>query len=539
VRTSRRSAVLLLALGAFLLLAASASATVTVVAASGIDPTENPSIITLGVVGSGGEDPSVRFESPDITVNNSNGVVLSQSAADQGCTQDANLLKVTCPDVFGDFQAQFDGNNDGLSEQVCFHTGEVDMGDGTNDYQGPACLQPLVYAVYGGSGEDSFSGSDNTQSQTVDEFTGNGGNDTLYGGGGNDVIDGGDGNDPAIDGGAGNDQLAGGAGDDVIRGDDGNDVENGGPGNDRIGYSPGVSNDDDTGADTLIGGPGDDRLLLDNHSGGMNISLDGQPNDGSPGEGDNVGSDFEHIDGTTSSDVFTGSAGSDQFSGGSGDDEIHGGGGDDNLSGGGGDDRVYGEGGNDKVEGTNGADIVDGGPGSDQIYGDIASCSVFCNSDPDQLFARDGERDIVDCGGGADQAQVDQLDIVAFCSTVDRQTVGGAGPGGGPAGGGAAAFTFTVGKSIKLKALLKKGLVVRLKCAGACKVAATLSYKGKKLGSGRKTLHKAGNVRLAVRIGKKARAKVRRLRGKKLTLRIKVTSAGKTTTLTRKVKLKR
>jgi Ca2+-binding RTX toxin-like protein len=544
VRTSRRSAVLLLALAAFLLSATSASATLTVVAATGIDPTENPSIITLGVVGSGGEDPSVRFEDPDITVNNSGGVVLSQSAADQGCTQDSNNLKVTCPDgVFGDFQAAFDGNNDGLSEQVCFHTGEVDMGDGTNNYQGPACLQPLVYTVFGGSGEDSFSGSNNTQSKTVDQFAGQGGNDTLFGGYGDDVSVGGDGNDFVTDS-AGNDQLYGEGGDDVIRGDEGNDIEDGGPGNDRIGYSPGVSNDDDTGADKLNGGPGDDRLILDGHSGGMNISLDGQPNDGSPGEGDNVGSDFEHIDGTNSNDVFTGSAGHDQFSGGQGDDEIHGGGGDDDLYGGSGDDRLYGDAGNDKVQGANGSDIVDGGPGQDQLSGDIASCSFSCTFDPDQLFARDGEQDTVDCGGGADRAQVDTLDIVAFCSLVDRQAVPGASGGGGPGGGGgaggaASALALQVGKSVKLRALLKKGLLVRLKCAAACKVVATLSYKGKKLGVGRKTLRRAGKVRLSVKIGKKARAKVRRLKGKKLTLRIKVTSRGKTTTLTRKVTLKR
>ena len=56
---------------------------------------------------------------------------------------------------------------------------------------------------------------------------------------------------------------------------------------------------------------------------------------------------------------------------------------------------------------------------------------------------------------------------------------------------------------------------------------------------GRKTLRKAGTARVIVRIAKKSRAKVRRLRGKKLTLRVKVTSNRKTTTLTRKVKLKR
>jgi Ca2+-binding RTX toxin-like protein len=528
MRTRRRSAVLLLALAAFLLSAASASATLTVVADE-----SDPGHMILQIQGTGGEDPSVRIEAPNITINNSGGVVLDPSAT--RCSQDSNNLKVTCDDAYHDFQAIFDGGNDGLSVEPCFPSIEVDMGDGTNNFQSPGCLQPLVVQAFGGCGEDSFSGSNNTQSKTVDQFAGNGGNDTLFGGYGNDVSFGGDGNDFVTDS-AGNDELRGEGGDDVIRGADGNDIEDGGAGNDRIGYSPGVSNDDDTGADQLIGGPGDDRLLLDNHSGGMNITLDGVANDGSPGEGDNVASDFEHIDGTRSADVFTGGPGNDQFSGGSGDDEIHGGAGGDNLSGDGGDDRVYGEAGNDKVEGTNGADIVDGGPGNDQIYGDIASCSVFCNFDPDQIFARDGERDVVDCGGGADQAQVDSLDIVAFCSNVDRSPPPA---GGGPGGGGGAASPLVVGKSVKLKTLVKRGLVLRYKCAAACKVVATLTYKGKKLGAGRKTLRRAGTARVVVKIARKSRAKVRRLAGKKLTLRVKVTSKRKTTTLTRKVKLKR
>ena len=74
-----------------------------------------------------------------------------------------------------------------------------------------------------------------------------------------------------------------------------------------------------------------------------------------------------------------------------------------------------------------------------------------------------------------------------------------------------------VAKSVKLKRLIKTGLWFRFTCAAACKVTATL----------------------VVRIAKKSRAKVRRLKGKKLTLRFKVTSSGKTTTLTRTVKLKR
>jgi hypothetical protein len=199
------------------------------------------------------------------------------------------------------------------------------------------------------------------------------------------------------------------------------------------------------------------------------------------------------------------------------------------------------------VYGSYGDDDVDGGSGRDSVFGDLASCSSFtCPAGNDRLFIRDGEQDLANCGAGADTVQADQLDVFSVdgfqaCEAVDRATVGGGGPGGaGPGGGGAAsALALQVGKSIKLKALLKRGLGLRLTCAGACKVVATLSYKGKKLGAGRKTRSGAGNVRLAAKIARKSRAKVRRLRGKKLTLRVKVTSAGKTTTLTRKVKLKR
>jgi hypothetical protein len=68
---------------------------------------------------------------------------------------------------------------------------------------------------------------------------------------------------------------------------------------------------------------------------------------------------------------------------------------------------------------------------------------------------------------------------------------------------------------------------------------ATLSSKGKNLGAGRKTLSRAGTAGVVVRIAKKSRARVRRLTGKTVKLRVKVTAKGKTTTLTRNVKLKR
>ena len=68
---------------------------------------------------------------------------------------------------------------------------------------------------------------------------------------------------------------------------------------------------------------------------------------------------------------------------------------------------------------------------------------------------------------------------------------------------------------------------------------AQIKRKAKKLGAGRRTLLKAGGVRLKVTIARNARSKVRRLTGKTLTLRVRVTTASATTTATRKVKLKR
>jgi Ca2+-binding RTX toxin-like protein len=424
--------------------------------------------------------------------------------------------------------------HDGSDEpdiRECFNQVDLDLGEGSaNRVTPPPGCAGGVFNVTGRSGPDRVA-VDGVASSSLNINANLGaGNDSFLGGDGNDVAHGGDGND-TLSSSAGNDQHFGEGGDDDIRGGPGNDVEDGGAGDDHIGGRLGLSSgrDNDQGADTVRGGDGTDELVLESHAGGMAISLDGQANDGTGAEGDNIGSDFERIDGTNGDDVFHGSPGGDNFHAGGGGDEIHGGDGGDNLAGDGGGDRVFGDAGNDIVEGTNGADLVDGGPGSDQIYGDIANCSVFCNLDADQLLARDGERDVVDCGGGADTAQVDSLDVVAFCSVVDRQ--------GPPVV--ASGLALKVGKSIKLKALLKRGLTVRLRCAAACKVAATLSYKGKKLGTGRKTLRRAGNVRLAVKIGKKARRRVRRLKGKKLTLRVKVTAAGKTTTLTRKVTLKR
>lgn len=427
--------------------------------------------------------------------------------------------------------------NDAPVFQACFAVIDLNLGEGgTNSVQVPSCTGG-AFNVTSGAGQDSVT-ADTGSAMDITANLG-AGDDTFAGGDGNDIAYGGDGHDYLIRS-AGNDQHFGEGGSDDIMGGPGNDVEDGGPGDDRIGFSAGISNDDDQGADTLRGGDGTDTLLLNAHAGGMAITLDGLANDGAPGEGDNVASDFEHIEGTGANDVFTGSPGPDRFLGGMGNDEIRGGAGDDHLSGDSGDDRVFGEAGNDKVEGTNGADRVDGGAGLDQIYGDIAGCSVFCSFDSDEIFARDGERDTVDCGGGADTAHVDGLDVVAFCTVVNRLDLTAPTPTPTPIPAPAAVPALQVTGSIRSKALLSRGLSVRLTCPGACMGVAELRYTSKKLGAARAKLLTAGRVAFVVKMSANGRKTLRGIKRGKLTLWLRVTdAAGKTTTVSRTISFKR
>ena len=534
MRTSLRSAVPLLALGAFLFLATSASA-----------GTLSYDGDTLVFTAGDNLNHQVQFRLSDDGANDEVIDVQTIASAPGDCFYVVDPTWVSCP---GHAQMRADlgaGNDTVFTARDCFTGYVINLGDGTNENDfNTGCPVPASATVTSGSGDDTLRGG---PAGTTTTIAAGGGADDVIGGDGNDTIHGDEGADD-LDGNGGNDQVLGEGGPDAIRGDAGNDTEDGGPGDDDIGYSGGISDDNDQGADDVRGGSGTDRLRLDAHLGGMTIALDDLANDGSAAEGDNIHSDIENIEGTSSGDFFTGSAGADNFDGGNGADTIHGAGGDDTLTGGSNGDHVYGDAGNDTVYGSYGDDVVDGGPGRDSVFGDLASCSSFtCPAGNDQLYLRDGEQDLANCGAGADTVQADQVDVFSVdgfqaCESVDRGTVGaGTGTAGGGGGGtpAASALALRAGTWIRLKALLKKGLVVRLRCAAPCKVAATLSSKGKRLGAGRKTLRNAGSVRLAVRIAKKARPKVRRLRGKKLTLRVKVTAGGRTTTVTRKVKLKR
>jgi Ca2+-binding RTX toxin-like protein len=225
-----------------------------------------------------------------------------------------------------------------------------------------------IEIVTGGWANDSISGSADAETLSG----GPGGNDILNGLGGGDTLNGGEGNDT----------LNGGDGDDTLYGDDDNDVLNGGAGEDNL--------DGGIGKDTIAGGAGIDvakyfRILA------VTVRLDNLANDGEAGEGDNVKSDVEDLQGGSEPDTFVGSAlpnaffgnaGADVLNGGAGNDELWGGSGADQIVGGSGQDTLLGHGGDDRLDSRDTvADYDACGAGTDQVMRNVgdsveADCEV-------------------------------------------------------------------------------------------------------------------------------------------------------------------
>lgn len=157
-------------------------------------------------------------------------------------------------------------------------------------------------------------------------------------------VDAGDGNDsvtlagvtlPAtLNDGAGDDTITGGSGNDTFVGSSGNDILVGGPGNDSFGDAGGA------GADSLSGATGTDTADYSNRSAPVSVRLDDIAGDGAAGEGDNVRSDIETVNGGAGPDTLIGSTAADTLRGNGGDDLLDGRGGADVLAGGNGDDTA-------------------------------------------------------------------------------------------------------------------------------------------------------------------------------------------------------
>ena len=379
---------------------------------------------------------------------------------------------------------------------------------------GTTVAVPLT--MLGGAGNDTL--ADENEVTVARRFEGGPGNDAIQAEDGTDVVLGADGND-VLDGGAGNDEVRGGAGDDTVRGDryaePGADIVDGGEGNDL----------------------GDEWSIPSSSSNPpVNITQDGLAGDGRPGENDNVTSIerfssgmYGTLEGTPAADdiVTFGQDGGMVVRSLGGDDQIQTGSQKDDLDGGAGADTIAGGFGDDTITGGPGADVIvaDGGT----VYCGYYTCEVpFGN---DRVLARDGEVDSVDCGVGQDSVEADVDDVVAAnCETVSRPsgtttttnttttTTTTTGPDAGPAGG-----------APTLKLL--KGLSFSVSCAGACKVTAQLRYKGKVVGTARRT----GSGKATIRLSKAGKRRLRRVRRAKLTLKVVVG----TTTLTRKVSYRR
>ena len=124
--------------------------------------------------------------------------------------------------------------------------------------------------------------------------------------------------------------LVGGSGPDFLQGGSPNTNQwlYGGPGNDNFvqgGTGAGDSND------TIYGGPGVDVVNYSARTISVNVTLDGNPNDGSTAEIDNIGVDVENVVTGSGADLVVGNANSNVLDAGSGINTIQGLGGDDSF----------------------------------------------------------------------------------------------------------------------------------------------------------------------------------------------------------------
>lgn len=333
----------------------------------------------------------------------------------------------------GDSAASLDVARDPAGMRITSAAGPLTVGSGCRAVGSTAATCPFHQIESKlGAGDDrlrldlptetgdggSFAGAEVAGGPGDDWIGGVGGGWHLYGEGGNDhlIVEGGGGGAPAggatMHGGDGNDELRAnttigghffdGAGDDLIVGSESLD--------DQLHDGPG--------ADVFHGGGGQrDTVSYADRTTGVSVDLDGEADDGAPGEHDLIDSDVENVTGSLGDDTITGSAernaidglaGDDTLDGGDGIDELRGGYGDDLLEGGGGDDVLFNDEGRFDVppgEGP-GADEFRGGDGIDGVAYASAETPVTASLDGLRNDGRDGENDLIgpdveEIGGGS------------------------------------------------------------------------------------------------------------------------------------------
>ncbi len=322
--------------------------------------------------------------------------------------------------------------------------------NGADTFDGEGGLDVVSYAsrtatvtVTMGSGADDGEAGENDDVSMVEGVTGGSGNDTLTGDAENNLIKGGPGND-TIDGGDGDDEIHGGEGNDTLTGGDGDDKVYGENGDDVL-YEGNAEN----GADLLFCGAGTDLIDYSDRSENLTVTMLSGANDGEQGEGDNIYTDCENLNGGSGDDHLTGNNLANVIDGGDGDDVMNGGAGNDTFLQGSGDDgadTIYGGAGvdlvdyslrtnnlhltmtgtaaddgesgemddiqadvenvncgdgNDYVVGNSLANKIDGGAGSDTIDGAGGNDEIYGGDDDDDLSGGDGD-DLIDGGAGND-----------------------------------------------------------------------------------------------------------------------------------------
>jgi RTX calcium-binding nonapeptide repeat (4 copies) len=371
----------------------------------------------------------------------------------------------------------------------------IDLGDGNDvvvvDHM--VAGTPAV-EVLGGAGNDNLKAIAGNTRLTLD---GGPGADVLRSEGGNDVLRGGPDGDELI-GGAGSDVLEGGDGADKLTGDvceaPGADVLDGGAGLDTL-------------TDWGDCGPNADRRPV-------TVTVNGIADDGRPGEGDDV-RDLDALElfvpatviGTDGDQSVAIYAPADREP-----SSIQGRGGSDDLRAGSGRETIDGGAGDDRIEGGFNHDTLTGGPGRDVIYGDSTSgnCGGYGQSctipfGNDTIDARDGEADQVDCGPGEDTATVDAVDTVAAnCEQIDR------GPGRAVVTPGA--MTLDVKAPRRLRAMLRKGLVVRLAGFRPGPTLVTARVAGRVVAKARVRVAQGATATARLRFTRKARRNLSRRR---------------------------
>jgi Ca2+-binding RTX toxin-like protein len=136
--------------------------------------------------------------------------------------------------------------------------------------------------------------------------------------------------------------LRGGGGGDTLIGNEGSDSFFGEGGNDLFIEGGGSTTTNVLDADTFLGGEGTDRARYFSSTAGVRVDIDGVADDGRLGEGDNVRTDVEDVDGGQAGDTLVGDGDANRLSGQAGDDALEGNAGPDVLSGGAGFDKLDG-----------------------------------------------------------------------------------------------------------------------------------------------------------------------------------------------------